>query len=85
MFILSSISSGVEFWSVNYTSIFENSELKVFMNIKFLGEICSTRFFYKKNVYKKMSLKNTKNLKEMLRKCQALNALAAIFKNADFS
>ena len=39
MFILSSISSDLEFWSVNHTSIYENSELKVFKNIKFLGEI----------------------------------------------
>ena len=34
MFILSSISS--EFWSVNHTSMYENSELKVFKNIIFL-------------------------------------------------
>ena len=27
MFILSSISSGLEFWSVNQMSIYENSEL----------------------------------------------------------
>ena len=39
MFILSSISRGLDFWSVNHTSIYENSELKVFKNIKFLGEI----------------------------------------------
>ena len=39
MFILSSISSGLEVWSVNYTSIYENCELKVFKNIKFLGEL----------------------------------------------
>ena len=39
MFIFSSISSGSEFWSVSHTSIFENSELKVFTNIKRLGEI----------------------------------------------
>ena len=39
MFILSSISSGLEFWPVNHTSIYENSELKVFENIKFMGEI----------------------------------------------
>ena len=38
-FILSSISSGLEFWSVDYTSIYKNSELKVLKNIKFLGEI----------------------------------------------
>ena len=39
MFILSSISSSLEFWSVNHTSKYENSELKVFKNMKFLGEI----------------------------------------------
>ena len=39
MFALSSVSSGLEFWSVNHTSIYENSEFKVFKNIKFLGEI----------------------------------------------
>ena len=44
MFILSSIASGLEFWSVNHTSICENSELKVLQ--KFLGEILGT------NVYK---------------------------------
>ena len=43
MFILSSISSGLEFWSVNHTSIYENSELNVFKNIKVLGEISSNR------------------------------------------
>ena len=32
MFILSYISSGLEFSSVNHTSIYENSELKVFKN-----------------------------------------------------
>ena len=36
MSILSSISSGLEFWSVNHTSICESSELKGFKNIKFL-------------------------------------------------
>ena len=30
IFILSSTSSGLEFWSLNHTSIQENSELKVF-------------------------------------------------------
>ena len=35
MFILSFISSGLEFWSVNHTSIYENSELNVFKNVKF--------------------------------------------------
>ena len=39
MFILSSISRGLGFWSVNHTSMYESSESKVFKNIKFLGEI----------------------------------------------
>ena len=39
MFILSFISSGLEFWPVNRTSVYENSESKFFKNIKFLGEI----------------------------------------------
>ena len=39
MFILSSISRGLDFWRVNHTSIYEISETKVFKNIKFLGEI----------------------------------------------
>ena len=39
MFILSSVSRGLEFWSVNHTSIYKNSESKVFKNLKFLGEI----------------------------------------------
>ena len=30
MFILSSISSILEFWSVNHTSLYGNSELKLF-------------------------------------------------------
>ena len=39
MFISSSIFRGFEFWSVNYTSIYENSESKGFKNKKFWGEI----------------------------------------------
>ena len=39
MFILSFISSGLDFLSINDTSIYENYESKVFKNIKFLGEI----------------------------------------------
>ena len=41
IFILSSIASGWEFWSVNHTSIYGNSELQVFKNIKCFGEIFS--------------------------------------------
>ena len=39
MFMLSSISIGLEFWSVNQTSTYENSESKVLKNITFLDEI----------------------------------------------
>ena len=39
MFILSSISSGLEFWWVKYTSIYENYESNIFKNIKPLDEI----------------------------------------------
>ena len=39
MLILSSISSGLEFWSVNH--MYENSELNIFKITKFLGEIYS--------------------------------------------
>ena len=41
MFTLSLISRGLELWSVNHTSICENSELKICKYIIFLGEICS--------------------------------------------
>ena len=39
MFNLSSISRSLEFWSISHSSIYENSEPKVFENIKFFGEI----------------------------------------------
>ena len=50
----SSISRGLEFWSVNLTSIYENSELNVFKNIKFLGEILNNwpNDLLETNVYK---------------------------------
>ena len=38
MFILSFTSGGLEFWSVNLISLYEDSESKVFKNINFLGE-----------------------------------------------
>ena len=41
MFILSYISNGFEFWLVNYASLYENSELRLFKNINVLGEISS--------------------------------------------
>ena len=39
MFVISSISRGLEFRSVNHTSIYGNSESNVFKNIKLSGEI----------------------------------------------
>ena len=44
----------------------------------------SYTFFYKKNVYKKISLKNYKTLRKLLRKSPASNASAAIFKKRRF-
>ena len=41
MFILSSIYSALEFWSVSHTSMYKNSELKVLKNIKFWGKTCN--------------------------------------------
>ena len=41
MFMLSSISRGLAFRSVNHNLIYENSWSKVFKNIKFLDEIFS--------------------------------------------
>ena len=38
MFILSSFSGGLEFWSVNHTLIYENSESKVFLKKTFWGD-----------------------------------------------
>ena len=54
MFMLSSISRGLEFWSVNYTSICKNSESNVFKNIKFSGEISNNwpKDLLGMNVYK---------------------------------
>ena len=54
MFILSSISGGLGFWSVNQTSIYENSELNVFKNMNFFEEISSNwpNYLLVINVYK---------------------------------
>ena len=38
MFILSSISSGLDLWSAHDTSIYENPNPKVFENLSFLGQ-----------------------------------------------
>ena len=39
MFILAPVSSSLDFWWVNHTSMYEHSESNVFKSIKFLGEI----------------------------------------------
>ena len=54
IFNLSSICRGLEFGSVNHTSIYENSESKVFKNKKFSGEIShnSLNDLLGTNVYK---------------------------------
>ena len=43
MFILPFISSDLEFWSVNHTSIYENAQLKVIENIRILVEISNNQ------------------------------------------
>ena len=59
MFISSSISSGLEFWSNNHNSIYENSELNIFENINFLGEISNNwpNDLLGTNVYKTLEIK----------------------------
>ena len=54
MFVLSSISSGLEFWLVDHSSICENSESKVFNNMQFWGEISNNwqKDLLGTNVYK---------------------------------
>ena len=59
MFISSSISSGLEFWSNNHNSIYQNSELNIFENIKFLGETSNNwpNDLLGTNVYKTLEIK----------------------------
>ena len=54
IFILSSISRGSEFWSVNHTSIYKNSESNISKNIKFSDEISNNwpKDLLGTNVYK---------------------------------
>ena len=41
MLFLSTISNGLEIWSVNHTVSYEKSELKTFKNMTVLGKISS--------------------------------------------
>ena len=43
IFILPSISSGLEFWSANHTSTCESSKLKVFNNKNVLGKTSNNK------------------------------------------
>ena len=54
IFILPSISRALEFLSVSNTSIYKNSESKVFKDMKLLGEISNiwTKDLLGTNVYK---------------------------------
>ena len=58
MFNLSFTSSGLEFWSVNLISLYEDSESKVFKNINFLGEASNDWLIelFKISVYKRIEM-----------------------------
>ena len=58
MFILFSVYGGLEFWSINHTSIYQNSESKFFKNIKDLDEIFNKgpNDLLGKNVHKTLNL-----------------------------
>ena len=83
MFILSYISSGLEFWSVNHTSIYENSELKVFKKFKLLGEIFNNwpNDLWGTNVCKILEL----CCKSFLTILQCINTTSVISKGGTFS
>ena len=57
-FLLSSISSGWPFWSVNHTSIPKNSEVNVSKKIKFIGTLSNELLngLLGANIYKLLSL-----------------------------
>ena len=54
MFLSSCNYKGLEFWSVNHTSIYDKSESKFFKNIKFSGELSNKwpSDLLRTNVYK---------------------------------
>ena len=56
MFTSSSISSSVELWFVNHTLIYQNSEVKLFKNIKYFGQISNNlpNDLLETNVYKNL-------------------------------
>ena len=54
MFILYSVSNSLESWSVSHLSKYEDCEIKVFKNIKYLEEISNNWLndLFVTNVYK---------------------------------
>ena len=54
MFILYSVCNSLESWSVSHLSIYEDCEIKVFKNIKYLEEISNNWLndLFVTNVYK---------------------------------
>ena len=51
MFVLPSISGGLEFWSINHTSIYEDSQLNVFKSINLLGGTSNKTKWFIRNKY----------------------------------
>ena len=47
-FILSSISSGLLFWSVNHTSVYENYDLNVFKKLNVFSQTIYLELIYTK-------------------------------------
>ena len=82
MFILSSISRGLEFWLVNHTWIYENFELKGFKNIKFFGEISNNwpNDLLRTNLYKILE-----SCWQSLSILQCVNTTSVIYKWGTFS
>ena len=60
IFILSSIPRGLEFWYVNHTSIYKNSESNVFKKIKLVRKISCNwpNDLFGTNVYKTLEFDN---------------------------
>ena len=79
--VLSSISRGLEFWSVNNTSIQESSEAKGFENIKFSGEISNScsKDLLGTNVHKTLEF-----CWYLLTKLKCINTASAISKLGTF-
>ena len=83
IFILCSTPRGLEFWSVNHISIYENCESKVFKNINFLGEIFNNwpNDLFGTNVYKTLDF----CWKLLLTTLQCINTTSVISKWGAFS